>query len=158
GLCRSSTKVWPGTRAASTPAVLLVGDEVAPLGFGAFLGRLPHGDVRHEVVGRGAVPVPFARRGTHGVPGPDVDDLAAAGLDQAPAFGDVYGLAHGVAVPGAAGARCEADDGDPDARGRLAADDRIEPGVTGEPFCRRLFGRLLAQDLHAHSLDEIRYV
>ncbi len=64
----------------------------------------PHGDVGHEVVGGGAVPVPLAGRGVDGVARADLGDLAAAGLDQAAAFGDMQRLPYGVRVPRGAGA------------------------------------------------------
>src|SRR5258708_11006413 len=50
----------------------------------------------YEVVGCGAVPVPFAGRGTGDVAGADFLDPAAAWLAEAVAFGDVEGLADGV--------------------------------------------------------------
>src|SRR4029453_16281606 len=98
---------------ASAPVVLLVGDQVAPLGLRAatLAGALPHRQVAHELVGGGAVPVPLARGRVDGLAGMDLDDLAAAGLDEADALGDVEGLAQGVAVPGGAGARGDADEG-----------------------------------------------
>jgi hypothetical protein len=47
--------------------------------------------------------------------GTDLDDFAAAGLDQPDALGDIKGLADGVGVPGGADAGAEADGVDPHA-------------------------------------------
>jgi hypothetical protein len=55
-------------------------------------GALGDGQVRHEVVGRGAVPVFFAVGGVDDVAGFEFDGLLPAHLDQAAAFGDVQGL------------------------------------------------------------------
>ena len=85
------------------------------------------------MVGGGAVPVPFAGGRVDGVAGADLDDLAAAGLDQPDALGDVQGLPERVGVPGVAGSGGEADGVDPDAGGRLAAGDDVVPDVAGEP-------------------------
>ena len=68
--------------------VLGVGDVICPVRFGAFnSGRFGDGQVSHEVVGCGAVPVPLLRRGVDDVSGPDLLDLAAAGLHETLAFG-----------------------------------------------------------------------
>ena len=72
------------------------------------------------------------------VAGPDLEDRAAAGLDPPDALGDVDHLAHGVRVPGVAGARREPDDVHADPRRLLAAGDDVDPRVAGE----RLRGRL----------------
>jgi len=84
------------------------------------------------VLGGGAVPVPFARRAPHGLTRPDLDDVAAAGLGQADAFGDVQGLAVDVPVPGGAGAGSEVDGVDL-AAGFGARCDDVEVDVAGEP-------------------------
>src|SRR5437868_9923512 len=89
--------------------VLGIANLVAELALGAVGGRLPDREVRHEVVGRRAVPVPLAGRRANGVAGVDLDDLAAARLDAPEAFRDVDGLANRMAVPGIAGAGREAD-------------------------------------------------
>ena len=57
------------------------------------------------MVGRGAVPVPLARRRVNGVTGPQLDDRAAAALDQPAALGHVQSLPIGVHAPRVAGAR-----------------------------------------------------
>jgi hypothetical protein len=66
-----------------------------------------------KTVRGGAVPVPFAWRCEDRVARPHRDNTAAAGLDEAMSIGHVYGLAHGVTVPGTASARGEADHADP---------------------------------------------
>src|SRR5258708_17093750 len=77
-----------GRQTASALVVLLVGDVLAPAGLGSFVARdgLDDGRVGHEVVGCGAVPVPFGDRGTDDVAGADSLDLAAASLVEAGAF------------------------------------------------------------------------
>jgi hypothetical protein len=70
--------------------------------------------VGHEVVGCGALPVPFAGRGAGDVAGADFLGLAAAWLVEAAAFGDVEGLPDGVTVPSGAGRRDESDGADTD--------------------------------------------
>ena len=59
------------------------------------------------MVGRRAVPVPFAGWGDDDVAGTDTDERPAACLDEAFAFGDAEGLTEGVPVPGGVGARRE---------------------------------------------------
>jgi hypothetical protein len=86
-------------RVSWASAVLVVGDEVAPLALGPGFGGVPDRQMRHEVVGGGAVPVPLLRWGVDGISGAHHDDLAAAGLDQSDAFSDVQCLSDGVAVP-----------------------------------------------------------
>src|SRR6266516_6780349 len=84
--------------------VLLVGDVFAPGDWAAVLVGLLHGDVSHEAVGRGAVPVVFAWLEEHAVAGADLLDRIPLALAAADALGDVDGLAKGVGVPGGAGA------------------------------------------------------
>src|SRR6186997_165213 len=62
--------------------VLVVGEVVAPLGL-----ALGEREVGHEVVGRGAVPVPLAGWGDDHVAGTDADERPAAGLDESFALG-----------------------------------------------------------------------
>ena len=95
-------------------AVLLVGDVVAPGGlrpFGAFADSVPHGQVSHEVVGGGAVPVPLVGRRVDRLACADLDDVAAAGLDKADAVDDVQRLADGVGVPCRCGLRVRSGPG-----------------------------------------------
>src|SRR3954453_23997621 len=130
-------------------AVLGVGDLFAPLGLRAALAlgeAVPDGQVGHEVVRSSAVPVPLSRRAPHGVSGPDDDDVAAAGLGQADALGDVQGLAVGVPVPRGARPGGEVNRVDLAAGGGARGDD-VEGYDPGEPLRRPLNGRLLAQDL-----------
>ena len=70
---------------------------VAPFGVG-----FGEGQVGHDAVGCGAVPVPFAAVDVDDVTGADPGDGFAAGLDQSLAFGDVKGLGDRVRVPGGA--------------------------------------------------------
>src|SRR5207244_7541845 len=57
------------------------------------------GEVNHEPVGRGAVPVLLVGLEQHSVTGPDDLDRPAAALAQADALGDEGGLAQWVTVP-----------------------------------------------------------
>ncbi len=66
------------------------------------------------MVGCGAVPAPFAGRGTDDVAGAAFLDLAAAWLVEAVAFGDVEGLTEGVTVPCGAGRPGESGGADTD--------------------------------------------
>lgn len=59
-----------------------------------------HGDVDHEAVGGGAVPVVLARSEVHAVPGTDELDWAALVLAEPDALGNEDRLAVGVGVPG----------------------------------------------------------
>src|SRR3977135_624364 len=79
---------------------------------------LLHGDVGHEAVGRGAVPVVLAGLEEDAVAGADDLDRAAAPLAEADALGDVDVLAERVGVPGGAGSGSEVDACGCDARGR----------------------------------------
>src|SRR6266567_8761629 len=93
------------------PAVLGVGDVRPPLRLW-FLGwrdAFGQGEVGHEVVGCGAVPVPLLRGCVDDVAGTDADDAAAAGLHKSCSFGDIEGLAERVGVPCGARAWREMD-------------------------------------------------
>src|SRR5712691_4591347 len=92
-------------------AVLAVADVLAPFGV-----AFAHRQVSHEVVGRGAVPVPLAPGDLDDVAGADGGDGLAAGLDAPLALGHIQRLADRVAVPGRARARSEVHR--PDAHGR----------------------------------------
>src|SRR5258708_2056781 len=96
-----------GRPTASALVVLLAGDVLAPAGLGPFVAGdgLDDGRAGHEVVGCGAVPVPFAGRGTDDVADADSLDLAVAWLVEAVAFGDAGGLTDGGTVPCRAGRR-----------------------------------------------------
>src|SRR4051812_30836240 len=84
--------------------VLLVGDVLAPGDRTSALVVLLHGDVDHEAVGGGAVPVVLAGLEEDAVTGPDDLDGASFALAAADALGDEDRLAVGVGVPGGAGA------------------------------------------------------
>ena len=106
-----------GRQTASALVVVLVGDVLAPAGLGWFVAGdgFDDGQAGHEVVGCGAVPVPFAGRGTDDVAGADFLDLAAAWLVEAVAFGGAEGLTDGGTVPCGASRRGESDGADTDA-------------------------------------------
>ena len=93
--------------------------------------------------------MPLAGRRVDGIAGPDLDDLAAAGLDEPDALGDVQRLADRVRMPCVARTRSEVDDAGPETRRLHATRDGVEPDVAGEPVGRGLDRRRLAQDLHA---------
>src|SRR5260370_20266589 len=99
----------PLSLSSSALVVVLAGDVLAPAGLGSFVAGEGFDDGRagHEVVGCGAVSVPFAGRGTDDVAGADSRDLAVAWLVEAVAFGDAEGLTDGVPVPCGAGRRGE---------------------------------------------------
>src|SRR5215217_7172874 len=133
--------------------VLVVGDVVAPVGLGAVVaGGFGDGEMGHVVVGGGAVPVPPIRGRGDDVAGADLLDGAAAGLDQALAFGDVQGLADGVGVPGGVGRGGEPDGADPYPLGFRALGDEVDEDVAGEPLGRALGGRLPGLDGHGRLL------
>src|SRR5664280_373884 len=152
---RCGTARWGSRRSSRSfrrrRQVFRLAHQLAPLTLWALRGRLPDGEVRHEPIGRGAVPVPLAGRRVDRVAGPDLDDLAAPGLNPADPLRDVDGLADGVGVPRIARAGCEADDVDADARWLLATGDDVVPRVPGEGFGRRLDGGLGWLDLHRRS-------
>jgi hypothetical protein len=84
----------------SAVVVLVVGDVLCPVRLGSFVAGDGFGDgqVGHEVVGCGAVPVPLVGGRVDDVTGADLLDVTAAGLDETLAFGDVEGLPDGVLV------------------------------------------------------------
>jgi hypothetical protein len=115
------------TQAATLRSVLLVGDVPAPRHRGAGLVELVHGDVGHEAVGSGAVPVVLAGLEEHAVAGAENLDRAALPLTPADSLGDEDRLAVRVRVP------------------------RVD--VTGEPVRRALLGlNAAAGDLQGRSL------
>src|SRR4030088_2199074 len=128
----------PGRRSGlCRRAVFVVGDVLAPFGLGLariWCGALPHRQVAHETIGRGAVPMPFTRRRVHGVAGAHDDELTAAGLDQPDAVGDVQRLSDGMGVPCGSCAWCETHSIDPYARGLLTSSNDVEIDVAGEHF------------------------
>src|SRR2546421_5386922 len=94
--------------------ILGVGDMCSPIGLGAFWGRFPHREVRHEMVRGGSVPVPLPRGRVDRVSRPDLDDLTIPSLYPAASLGDVQGLADRVRVPSGPGTRREPHRVDPD--------------------------------------------
>jgi hypothetical protein len=85
-------------RSGSRP-VLLVGDVDSPRRAVPFRVDLEHGEVGHEPVRRGAVPVLLARLEVHPIAGADHFDRAAAPLREPDALEDVDRLAVRVRVP-----------------------------------------------------------
>ena len=71
---------------------------------------LLHGDVDHEAVGGGAVPVVLAGLEEHAIAGADGLDRPTLALARADALGDEDRLAERVGVPGRAGAGREVDE------------------------------------------------
>src|SRR4051812_50218898 len=100
----------------------------APLGF-AFGER----EMCHEVVGRGAVPVPFAGWGDDDVAGSDAQEWSATRLDEAFAFGDAESLSEGVAVPCGGGAWGGGDPAGGHGGGALSLGGRGGGDVAGGP-------------------------
>src|SRR6188508_1160123 len=88
-----------GSIAGSAAAVLLVCDVLFP-GRGAALERLLDGDVGHQRVGRGAVPVALAGSEPHGVARLRAFHGAIVTADQGHAGGHEQGLPERMAVPG----------------------------------------------------------
>src|SRR5438445_11582404 len=105
--------------------VLGVRDVRCPVRLGSLaLGdTFGHGEVGHEVVGCGAVPVPLVRGGVDDITSADTDDVAAPGLHESSSLGDVQGLAESVVVPGCARPRRDADLSDTVASGTFATGD-----------------------------------
>ena len=84
----------------------------------------------------------------HGVARSHHAQLAAAGLHEADAVGDVQRLPQGVAVPRRSGAGREAHEVDAQARRRLAAGDDVEVHVAREELGGSLGGRQRGLELH----------
>src|SRR3954464_10549770 len=136
--------------------VLLVSDVLTPGDRAAALVVLLHGDVDHEAVRGGAVPVVLARLEEDTVAGADLLDRAALALAEADALGDEDRLAVRVRVPGGARAGREVDDGGGEGRGRLGGGDRVDVDVAREPVCRALLGLdAAAGDLHVVAPREV---
>src|SRR3954453_19931125 len=99
----SSTVACPGSSAGGLigrrGVVLLVRDVLAPGDRAAAVVVLLHGDVSHEAVGRGAVPVVLAGLEEDAVAGADDLDRSALALAEADALGDEDRLAVRVRVP-----------------------------------------------------------
>src|SRR5262249_39362346 len=128
-----------------------VRDELTPDGFVAFRGRLPDGEMGHEVVWRGAVPMPLAGRRLDRVARPDLQPLPAASLDEPDAVEDVKRLPACVGMPAIPRSGREPHDADAHLRRRLAAHDDVIPDVAGEVLRRGLGRRLLGNSVHLVS-------
>src|SRR5436190_11331874 len=130
--------------------VFLVADVVAPAGGAALLVDLLHRDVRHEAVGRGAVPVLLAGLEVDAVAGVHHLDRAAAALAAPDPLGHVDGLAERMRVPGGAGARREVHaEGLHPGGGRRHRED-VDVDMPGEPVAWPEIGvERVAGDLHA---------
>jgi hypothetical protein len=85
-----------------SPRYSAFADVFAPLG-----GAFGDGEVGHEVVGGGAVPVPLVGGRAHDLAGVDGDDGLATGLNESFALGHVEGLSVAVGMPGGVRAGCE---------------------------------------------------
>src|SRR3954464_4148761 len=110
---------------------------------------LVDGEVDHEPVGCGAVPVFLVGFEQDAVAGADDFDGSAAALAQADAFGDEDGLAEWVAVPVGSGAGHEVDQVRGDPRRRGCGGDGVDVDVAGEPVAGSLGGGDgAAGDLH----------
>src|SRR3954451_12580756 len=95
----------------STGGVLLVADVLAPGHRAAALFVLLHGDVDHEAVRRGAVPVVLAGLEEEPVAGKDLLDGAALALAEPDALGDEDRLPVRMRVPRRPGAGGEVHGG-----------------------------------------------
>src|SRR4051794_10355957 len=113
--------------------VLLVGDVLAPGHRAAGLVVLLHGDVDHEAIRGGAVPVVLSRLEEDAVAGADDLDGAALALAEPDALGDEDRLAVRMGVPGGAGARREVDAGGGERRGPGGRGDGVDVDVAREP-------------------------
>src|SRR5579884_1201040 len=144
GSRRSSTRTSPGPyiTVARIPSalpgrrrrVLLVGHVRAPGRRLPLIVHLLQGEVGHEPVRCGSVPVVLLRLEEHPVPGPDHLHRAAPPLGQADALGDEDGLAVRVPVPGGPGARGEVDQARHQARPTLGDGHGVDEHQAGEPL------------------------
>ena len=81
-------------------ALLAFGDRLGPSGLRCVAAVAVHqGQMGHETVGSGAVPVLFTRRGVERVAGVGLEEGAVAAADQGDAVEDVQGLPQAVRVP-----------------------------------------------------------
>ena len=118
--------------------------------FAALVGFL-HGQVGHEPVRGGAVPVLLAGFDVNDVARADLSDTAGAGGDESDAVGDVQRLAFGVVVPGGARAGGEADVGAADGRLLVGVADRVHEHGSGEGRCGTCAGSACAAPAPASS-------
>src|SRR5829696_1335389 len=114
---------------------------------------LLHGDVDHEAVRRGAVPVVLARLEEDAIAGPDDLDLPALALAEADAFDDEDRLSVRVGVPRGACARGEVHERGGERRAAGRGGDGVDVDVAREPVSRPLLRvDAAAGDLHAAPL------
>src|SRR3954447_2660349 len=112
-------------------AVLVVGDVASPRHRTARRVGLLHGDVHHEAVGRGAVPVVLARLEEDAVAGADDLHLTALALAEADTLGHEDRLAVRMGVPGGPRAWCEVHSGGGEGRGAGGRGDGVDVDVAG---------------------------
>src|SRR3954449_2106680 len=112
--------------------VLLVGDVFSPGDRAAGLVVLLHGDVRHEAVRGGAVPVVLARLEEHAVAGADLLDRAALAPAEADALGDEERLPVRMGVPGRTSAGREVHGRGGEGRSAGGRGDGVDVDVAGE--------------------------
>jgi hypothetical protein len=98
--------VTPSLRWLFLAAVFGVGDVRSPVG-----SAFGDGEVGHEVIRCGAMPVLFAVGREDDISGVEFDDLLPVHLNEAVAFGDVQGLPAFVGVPGTSRSGREVDRG-----------------------------------------------
>src|SRR5690242_2958190 len=133
--------------------VLVVGDVLAPGHGAAALVVLLHGDVGHEAIRSGAVPVLLAGFEEDAVAGPDDLDRAAVALAAADALGDEDRLAVRVRVPRGAGAGREVHERGGEGGAAGGRGDGVDVDVAGEPVGGALLGvDAAARDLHGATL------
>src|SRR3954453_15788769 len=120
--------------------VLLVGDGGPPVHDVVVGVGLVDGQVDHEPIGGGAVPVLLVGLEQDAVTGADDLDRAAPALAQAYALGDEDGLAQRVAGPVGARARHEVQQVRADPRRRGGGGDGVDVDVAGEPVGGTLHG------------------
>src|SRR5215207_6328712 len=132
--------------------VLLFGDLVTPAGGRVVVVDLVEGEVDHEAVRCGAMPVVLVGLEEDAVAGADELDRATAALAEADALGHVDGLAERVGVPGGSRAGGEVDEVGLRPCGGGRGGDRVDVDVIGEPVARTLGGiDAAAGDLHRHG-------
>src|SRR4051812_10671299 len=121
---------------------------LAPRDRAARVVVLLHGEVDHEAVGGGAVPVVLAGLEEDAVAGADLFNRAAFALAAADALGDVDRLAVRVGVPGGARTGREVHERGGEGRRRFGRGDRVDVDVAREP----VGGALLRLDAAAGDL------
>src|SRR3954471_5245355 len=132
-----------------TAAVLLVRDVLAPSDRAAGLVVLLHGDVDHETVRGGAVPVVLTGLEEDAVAGTDLLRRAALALAHADALGDEDRLAVRMRMPCGARAGREMHARGGEGGGSLRRRDGVDVDVAGKPVGGALLGLdAAAGDLH----------